>query len=424
MIRFFQFACCSVLFAGAACSTHKTADAAGPNQKRISVPTARAVMRAVPAAFDETGSFVADETSDIAPPVAGRVIATPVNVGDFVKAGQVLCELDHRDAQLKLEQARSQLDQAQFALRQAQSRLGLDGEAKFDPNQVPEVVSARANYESAAASARLAAADAKRYENLVNSGDVSRSAYEKARTQQETADAQANSAREQYQAQLNGARQNYRGVEMSQASLTMFHSQLEQAEKGLEDTTVRAPFDGFITARPVAAGQYVATTNKVVTLVRISTLKLQLQTPEQRAASTHVGLEVKAHVAAYPDREFSGRITAINPSVDLNSRVYVVEARFDNPGALLRPGMFATGRVLLAGGESAIFVPAAAVVHDKTTDSYQVFTVLNEAAHLRVVTLGDRDSDSVRVLSGLSGNETVAIANLNELYEGAPVEVR
>ena len=91
----------------AGCSANHPAAAAGPaGPKTVSVTTAQAVTRTVPAAFQETGTFVADETSDIAPLVAGRVIATPVNVGDFVKRGQVVCELDHRDAQLRLDQAK------------------------------------------------------------------------------------------------------------------------------------------------------------------------------------------------------------------------------------------------------------------------------------------------------------------------------
>jgi multidrug efflux pump subunit AcrA (membrane-fusion protein) len=425
MMRAIRFTLLFAVILTCACTGRRGVQAAGQSTTRkIAVTTATARLRTVPAAFEETGSFVADESSDIAPPVAGRVVATPVNVGDFVKEGQVVCELDHRDAQLKLDQARAQLDQAEFAYRQAQSRLGLNGENKFEPDQVPEVVAARANYESALASAKLAAADAKRYENLVNSGDVSRSAYEKARTQQETAEAQANAARQQYEAQLNSARWNYRGVEMSQATVGAFRSQLEQAKKGVEDTTVRAPFDGFITARPVAAGQYVATTNKVATIVRINSLKLQLQTPEQRAATARVGLAVEARVSAYPDRVFTGRITAINPSVDPNSRVFVIEARFDNPKAELRPGMFAIGKVLLSGGESAVFVPRAAVTHDKTTDSYQVFTVNNGVARLRVVVTGDTEGDSIRISSGLAGTETVATSNLSELFDGVPVEPR
>src|SRR4051794_21964642 len=175
------------------CSKTKEAAAAGPAVRpTVTVSVAQATARTVPASFQETGTFVADETSDIAPLVPGRVVATPVNIGDFVRRGQVICELDHRDAQLRLDQARAALDQATAAVRQSQSRIGLTGNGNFDPNLVPEVAAARAGYESAQAQARLAAADAKRFENLVASGDVSRSAFDKSHTAQETAEAQAN----------------------------------------------------------------------------------------------------------------------------------------------------------------------------------------------------------------------------------------
>ncbi|MDQ6708898.1 MAG: efflux RND transporter periplasmic adaptor subunit [Acidobacteriota bacterium] len=389
----------------------------------VTVAVSRAVVREVPAAFEETGSFVAEETSGIAPPVAGRVISTPVDVGAWVKQGQIICELDHRDAELKLQQARAQLEEATAGVRQAQSRIGLTT-GTFDPNKVPEVAAARANYESAQAQARLAAADAQRYKNLVATGDVSRSASEKARTQQETAEAQANAARQQYEAALNGARQSYQGVATSEASLAAVRAQLAQAEKGVADTSIRAPFDGFITARPVAAGEYVALTAKIATIVRIKTLKLQLQTPEQRASRARVGMTVIARVSAYPERDFTGKVSAINPSVDPNSRVFILEARFENKDTALRPGMFATARVLLPGGENAVFVPRAAVVRDKTTDSFQVYVVENGKARLRVLLTGGIDGDSIRILSGLVGNETVATTNQAELFDGAPVQIR
>src|SRR5262249_8755120 len=157
------------------------------------------------------------------------------------------------------------------------------------------------------------------------------------------------------------ARQNYGAVENSQASLDAVKSQLAQAEKGLADTTIRAPFDGYITDRPVAAGEYVALTNKIATIVRLGTMKLHLNTPEQQAAKVQVGMNVVARVAAYPDRDFNGRVTAVNPSVDPNSRIFILEAKFPNAKAELRPGMFATARVLLPGGENAVFVPRTAV---------------------------------------------------------------
>ncbi len=409
----------------AGCSRQREVAAAGQTApKKIAVSTAAAQTRTVPAGFEETGTFAADESSDIAPLVAGRVIATPVDVGDFVRQGQVVCELDHRDAQLRLEQAQAQLEQAVATVRQAQSRIGFSGTGQFDPKTLPEVAAAQANYQSAQALARQAAADAKRFENLVATGDVSRTAFEKAHTQQETAEAQANAAKQQYEAALNAARQSWGGVETSQASLSAMRAQVAQAEKAVADTTIHAPFDGFITARPVAAGEYVALTNKIATIVRVGTLKLELQTPEQRAARATVGMRVLAHVSAYPEREFEGRINAVNPAVDPASRMFIVEAKFDNPKGELRPGMFSTARVLLPGGENAVFVPRTAVQRDKTTDSFQVFTIENGVARLRVVVPGANDGDSIRITNGLSGGETVATNHLSELYDGLLVEVR
>jgi RND family efflux transporter MFP subunit len=199
-------------------------------------------------------------------------------------------------------------------------------------------------------------------------------------------------------------------------------AQLAQAEKALADTTIHAPFDGFITARPAAAGEYVALANKIATIVRMGVMKLELQTPEQLAARGKLGMAVLARVAAYPDRDFTGKITAVNPSVDPNSRVFILEARFENPKGELRPGMFATARVLLPGGENAVFVPRIAVVRDKTTDSYQVFTVDNNTARLHVVVVGEADGGQMRIVNGLTGNETVATSGQNELFDGAVVQ--
>ena len=343
--------CAAAIWLSGCSRSSQTAGAAERTQpQKISVNTGQAAARTVPASFQLTGTFAAEESSDIAPLAAGRVIATPVDVGDFVKQGQVICELDHRDAQLHLDQAKAQLEQATSALRQSQARIGMRNGTDFEPANMPEVVAARANFTSAEAQAKLAAADATRYQNLVASGDVSRSAFDKARTAQETAEAQSHAARQQYEAALNGARQGWGGVQMSQAGVEAAKAQLAQAQKALDDTTIRAPFDGYITARPIAAGEYVALTNKIATLVKIGTLKLELQTPEQKAAQVRVGMQVNARVSAYPDREFSGKVIAVNPSVDPASRIFTLRARFDNPGNVVRPGMFSTARVMLPGG--------------------------------------------------------------------------
>ena len=410
--------------AATSCGNGKAVEkTAADTPKPIAVNTAPVAARQVQADIQETGTFVADESSDVAPLVAGRVVATPVNAGDRVRQGQVICELDHRDAQLKLDQVKAQLQEATASVRQAQSRIGWT-QGTFDPTKVPEVAAARANYESAQAQARMAAADATRYANLVKSGDVSKSAFEKIRTQEETAEAQANAARQQYEAAANAARQGYEVISTSQASLDRVKAQVAEAEKALSDTIIRAPFDGFVSARPVAVGEYVALTSKIATIVKTGTLKLNLATPEQRASQAHVGYTVVARVSAYPDREFQGKVSAINPSVDPNSRVFILEAKFNNSDNALKPGMFATARVLLPGGVQGIFVPRSAVVRDKTTDSNQVWVIQNGKARLHIVTAGEAKGDEIRILTGLSANDVVALSNQNQLFDGADVTTR
>jgi membrane fusion protein (multidrug efflux system) len=167
----------------------------------------------------------------------------------------------------------------------------------------------------------------------------------------------------------------------------------------------------------------VALADKIATIVRIGTVKLDLQTPEQRASLAHVGDKVVAKVSAFPNRDFQGRVIAVNASVDPNSRAFVLEAAFENHDGALKPGMFATAHVQLPGTASAVFVPKQAVLRDKTTDSNQVFTIGDGKAHLRVVSIQDATGDEIRLATGISGGETVATGNLSELFDGSPVSV-
>jgi RND family efflux transporter MFP subunit len=419
-------ACCMLLYGCGkpkdAASEAKT-DAPGGSQRTPMVAAVRAMSRPVEAAVQVTGSFVAKEASDVAPQAAGRVIETPVEVGDFVKQGQLIARLDDRDARLRLEQAQATQQQAEASLRQAQSRIGLGAGQQFDPNTVPEVLSAKAAYESAAALAKQAEADAQRYDNLVKTGDVSRSAYEKARTSADTAQAQANSARQQYEAMLNGARQNFQGVSGAQASLEGMRAQTELAKKALEDTLIRAPFAGYVSARPIASGQYVALTNKIATVLLITPIKLELQVPEVNAPQMKLNANVDASVPGYPGRVFRGRVTAINPAIETNSRTFTVVAEFANGDLALKPGMFATARILLPGSSMGIFVPRKAVSTDATTNSSQLFFIRDGKARVAVVQLGIVDGDLVQILSGLSADALVATDHLQDLYDSQTVQV-
>ncbi len=413
--------CVAALALLAGCSADEPAPQSAAVQP-ITVATTEALVREVPAYVEATGSFVADEFSDVAPLSPGRVVATPVDVGSFVEKGQVIARLDDSEAQLRLASARAGAAQAEAAVRQAEARIGLYGGASFDAAAVPEVQASRAAYESAQAEVRLAAADAQRYANLVKTGDVSQSAYETARTKEETAKAREDAARRQYEGAVNAARQNYGGVESANASLRAAEAQLGIAEKALEDTVIRAPISGYVSARPIAVGEYVGNTATIATILRASPIKLELQIPESNAGGLQIGMPVTARVSAFAGRDFAGRISAINPAVDANSRTLTVEARFDNPSLELKPGMFAAARVLLPDSEQAVLVPREAILSDPTTDSSQVFVIQDGKAAVRVVQPGDTIGDMVRILSGVSAGESVAVTNLDELYDGLAVQ--
>jgi multidrug efflux pump subunit AcrA (membrane-fusion protein) len=389
----------------------------------VTVAVVQATTKPITASVQATGSFIAMESSDVAPEAAGRVTETPVNIGDFVKQGQLLARLESRDAQLRLDQAKASEQQAEASLRQAQSRIGLGAGQSFDANKVPEVLAAKAAYESAQAQAKLAEADAQRYDALIKTGDVSRSAYDKARTSADTAQAAANSARQQYEATLNAARQNFQGVMTAQASVAGAHAAVQMAEKAMQDTQIHAPFDGYVSARPIAVGQYVALTNKIATVLRVTPIKLDLQVPESNAPNMKLGGSVEASVPGYPGRTFTGKVTAINPAVDPNSRTFTVEAQFANTDLALKPGMFSTSRILMAGTSDGIFVPSRAVITDASTNSSQVYFIRDGKARVAVVQIGAKDGEMTQILSGLSANATVAVDHLSDLYDGASVQV-
>lgn len=396
---------------------------AEPDEAPIAVSVAKTESREVPAVVQTTGSLVADETSNIAPKVAGKVVNVNIDVGDFVGQGAVVAKIDDSDARRRLAAAEAGVKQAVASVRQAEARLGLGPNGRFDASRIPEVQAANANYQQALAELRQAEANERRYRDLVQSGDTAMITYEQYRTARDTARARANAAKEQLEAQMNAARQNNQAIASAEAGVEAARTQVAIARQEVADATVRAPFSGFVTARDVAVGEFVSSADTIATIIRSNPIKIQMQVAEADVPTIVVGRGVSIQVDAYRDRRFAGTVSAINPSVDPNSRSAIVEARIENGDNALRAGMFATARINKEGGSTGIFVPKSAVYYHAATGSYRAFVIENGVAKLRVIQLGTEEGESVQILSGLSADETVANSNLDQLYEGAKVAV-
>ncbi|HEX8721382.1 MAG TPA: efflux RND transporter periplasmic adaptor subunit [Pyrinomonadaceae bacterium] len=371
----------------------------------VDVTTAPAIQRDLPRFIEATGGLAADEQTDVAPIVGGRVVSVGVDLGTFVRQGQVIAQLDSGDARLRLEQAQAALAQANSAVTQAEARIGLRPGQKFDPTRVAEVGAARAAYD-------LAEKNLRRYEQLLESGDISRSAYDQQR-------AQRDQLREQYQAALTQANQSYAAVQTARAAAQATQVQVQQAQKGIRDVTIYSPISGYVTERAADVGEFVGTSNKIATVARTNPLRVRIDVPEQSIASVRAGQSVSVSVSTYPDRSFSGRVARVSPNVSAQSRTLTVEAEVENGEGLLKPGQFATIRVLLPQSDPAVLVPARAVRSDGTTA--RVFVVRDGVAHERLVATGRQDGDLIEIKGNVAADELVATSNVEQLADGVPV---
>jgi RND family efflux transporter MFP subunit len=333
-----------------------TASAAAAEAAAVPVAAVTVIRRDVPVVVRATGTFVPDESSDVAPQVPGQVLKTHVNVGDTVKTDQPLVLLDDRDARLRLDQARASLERAE-------------------------------------ADAQHAKADASRSGELLEKGFTPRSDFERLANQD------------------TGA-----GAAVAQA-----RAQVASAQKAVDDTVVRAPFSGHVTARPVAAGEYVTPASKIATIVRIQPIKLELLVKEADAVRVRRGLSVQAEVSGYPGTVFTGSVSALNVAIDPNSRAMTVEATFPNADARVTPGMFGTAQIRLPATEQAIFAPAEAVLKIANADA--VYVIDGNRVQLRVVQLGEAQDGMVRIDAGVQEGAVVATRNLDKLADGAAVRL-
>ena len=140
-----------------------------------------------------------------------------------------------------------------------------------------------------------------------------------------------------------------------------------------------------------------------------------------RSPELRVGQRLQLTVEAHPGQAFWGQVTRVAPAVDVQTRSLSLEARVPNPDGRLRPGFFAKGAVLTRKDETVAFVPAEAVSYFVGIN--KVFVVADGKAQERLVKPGSRQGGWVEIAEGIKAGETVAITNLAQLFNGAPVTV-
>ena len=353
---------------------------------------ARAARKDLVNSLTISGEFRPFQDVDVHAKVAGYIRKIYVDVGDHVREGQTIAELEIPELAAQLSGAGASARAAQQQIRRAEG----------------EVQRAQSAHSAAhGAYERLKQAAASR------AGLVAQQEVDDAQAKDLGSEAQISSA----EAELAGAKQQ---LEVAQANQRQFSALADY-------TRITAPFAGVITNRYADTGALVAAGTSssaqaiaVVRLAQVSKLRLVVPIPESAAAQIRLGEAVKVHVDAL-HREIEGKVARFAASLDQQTRTMETEIDFENMDGQLLPGMYAETKLVLRGKTNALTVPLEAVSRSGEDASLLAVNTQNviEEKHVK---LGMEDSTDVEILSGIGEGERVVIGNRSQFRAGDRVQ--
>jgi RND family efflux transporter MFP subunit len=308
-----------------------------------------------------------------------------VDIGDRVKAGQTLAEIDAPELDQQIRQAEAAVEQVQASLEQAQASL-----------------------EQGRANREIARITAGRWKQLAAQGVVSK---------------QEN---DQYQAQLTAQDANVQALEKAiaaqRSNLAAAQANVARLQEVQGYRTVKAPFDGVVTVRNVDQGALVSTGNTLLyRIAQTDTLRTYVSVPQINANSVHVGQAAELTLSNYPGRRFRATVARTANALDPASRTMLVEVDVPNPDGALYPGMYAEVELITSQANPPLVVPAQALI--TRTDGAQVAEVGSDGIlHIRKVTIGRDYGDRVEILQGLSDGATIVASPGDAVRDGVKVE--
>lgn len=341
MKTIFRTMCLAVALVAAVSCGNGSKKVAGTTEAAVDmtpvVSVEKVFVREVPQTATYTSTVQSYVKNNIAPQMAGRITKINVEIGDNVKKGQVLAEMD-----------KSQLLQAQLQLA----------------NQEVEL---------------------QRLKALYDAGGISKSDYD--------------------------------AVEMS------YNIAKTQVENLVENTILRSPVDGVVTARNYDAGDMFAMSAPIYVVEQIKPVKILVAISESEYTKVKKGDSVEIVADALPEITFYGKIEKIYPTIDPTTRTFNVEVVVANNYSTLRPGMFARVKIDF-GANSNVVIPDVAVVKQQGSGERFVY-VLNAdgTVEYRKIVLGRRMGKEYEVLEGLSDGDKIVTGGQIRLKDGVKVTV-
>ena len=207
-------------------------------------------------------------------------------------------------------------------------------------------------------------------------------------------------------------------------------ARVAEIRAAIDRKTIRAPFSGVLGIRQVNLGQYLSGGEALVTLQSLNPIYVNFGVPQQSAGQIRVGRGVRIAADDLAGVELSGRVTAIDPSVDEATRNVQVQATVANPDGRLRPGMFVRTELVMAASSAVVSVPASAISYAPYGDSVFVVADLKtesgqsyRGVRQQFVKLGGARGDQVAITTGVKAGDEVVTSGVFKLRNGAAVQI-
>jgi RND family efflux transporter MFP subunit len=361
------------------------------------------------------GKVEASKKAELAFQVPGLLVELPVKEGDRVAEGKVIARLRQDEFKARLQTLQGQLDQARAGLRALQA-----GERPEQQRRLEAQVRAA---EAELANART---EFNRYARLLQQRAVARVDYDRAETR-------FRKAREEHEAAVQalekGTVAREEDIEAKEAEVRGLEGRVVEANLQLEDSTLRAPYDGVIARRFVEAKQNVSAKEPVVEFKDIDEIDVAVDVPESVMAAdllTADFVQMVAEVTGAPGLRFPVRIKEVAKTADPTTQTFRIRVAMKAPpeGVNVLPGMTATvtltyHRASVLG--SPILVPISAVFKDAGGNQVVWVVGPEDTVASRPVKLGEATGGRVEVVDGLQPGDRIATAGATHLRDGMAV---
>ena len=355
------------------------------------------------------GTIQPEKSINVSPKNSGRLKSLQVKEGDTVKTGQILAYMDESNTLGQITQADGQLASAQASLDLL--RAG---------NRSQDIAQAQANLTNAAATLEQSEIVFRQNQQLYKEGAIASRDLDASRTTSEANRARVIQARESLSLQQAGSRPEE--IDRAQAQVVAAAGSLQTVQSQLEDTIIRAPFDGMVVRKyadpgafvtPTTSGSAVSSATASSILALASNNQVVANVAEANIAQIKIGQEVTLQVDAYPSRKFRGRVVSISPQAIVNQNVTSFEVKAEitsQDKQVLRSGMNASLEFKAGQLKDVLVVPTVAIVRQQGSTGVYVKTDQSETPVFTTIETGVTVDDKTEVKSGLTGNEKIFVS--------------